>query len=202
MSTKLLGRGKYDLVEAARMIRRDPHTVARWTQAQPPLHSISASPHLTFLDLVSLYVISELRRRNVSIADIRRGGQYLAERLHTSYPFAHRDLASVGWSFFGKLGDWVDVGKRGQRAFPNTIESVLQPIAFGNDHLAQVWRPAKDVWINPLVQAGAPCINGTRVPTRLIADLVKAGEPLPAIAEDLNLDVSQVEAAVQYEEAA
>ena len=45
-STKLLGRGIYDLVEAARMIRRDPYTVARWTQGEHPLHVVPNSPRL------------------------------------------------------------------------------------------------------------------------------------------------------------
>ncbi len=201
-STKLLGRGIYDLVEAARMIRRDPYTVARWTQGEHPLHVVPNSPRFTFLDVISLYVISELRRRNVSMEDIRKGGEYLAEKRHIPYPFAHQQLATAGRAFLGNVGEWRDVGKRGQGTFEIIIQDVLRPIEFGSDELAAVWRPAEGVWVNPLIQAGAPCIDGTRVPTRLISDLAAVGERLSDISEDLALDISQLKAAVDYEDAA
>ena len=184
------------------MIRRDPYTVARWTQGEHPLHVVPNSPRFTFLDVISLYVISELRRRNVSMEDIRRGGEYLAEKRHIPYPFAHQQLATAGRAFLGNVGEWRDVGKRGQGTFEIMIQDVLRPIEFGSDELAAVWRPAEGVWVNPLIQAGAPCIDGTRVPTRLISDLAAVGERLSDISEDLALDISQLKAAVDYEDAA
>ena len=201
-SSKLLGKGIYDLVEAARMIRRDPYTVAQWTQEEEPLHAVPDSPFLCFLDVISLYVISEFRRRNVSVKEIRRGSEYLTDKLHIPYPFAHQQLATAGEAFFGKIGEWYDVGKRGQGTFETMIRDVLQPIEYGEEELAEIWRPAQGVWVNPLVQAGTPCIDGTRVPTRLVADLTAAGDTLSEIAKDFALDISQIKAAVDYEMAA
>lgn len=209
MPTQLLGRGIYDLVEAARMLQRDPYTIARWTQGAESLHPVS-QPSLCFLDVISLHVISRLRQENVPLKEIRRGGRYLANKLNTPYPFAHQQLATAGAAFFGTLPEndesglenWYDLGKWGQGSFQETIQDVLQPIAFGSDQLARVWRPAEGVLVNPLVQAGAPCIEGTRVPTRLIADLISRGESATAIANDLDLEISQVKAAIAYEKAA
>lgn len=201
-SDTLLGTGVYDLVDTARLIRRQPETVARWTQGEDPLHAVSEAAYFSFLDVVSLHVISELRNRGVSLGNIRRGGEYLAHRLDTRHPYAHRRLATVGRAFFGRLGEWYDIGMRGQGAFETVIEEALQPIEYGANDLAVIWRPATGVWINPLVQTGSPCIEGTRVPTRVVAGMVVAGDDPAEVAVDFALDISQVEAALQYEQAA
>ncbi|MDF1596282.1 MAG: DUF433 domain-containing protein [Acidimicrobiia bacterium] len=202
MADRLLGRGIYDLVETARLVRRDPDTIARWIRGKQPLYPVADTRFLSFLDVVSLLVVSELVERKVPKREIRAGADYLATKLKTSYPFAHEKLATAGAAFFGKVGDWVDVGKGGQGAFELVVRDLLRPIEYGSDQLAAVWRPRSGVWVNPAVQAGAPCIDGTRVPTRVIAELAEAEEDLEDIAEDLHLGVSEVEAALEYERAA
>lgn len=199
---QLLGRGIYDLVEAARLVGRDPETVARWTRGKQPLYPIDQTRFLSFLDVISLLVVSELVARGVPKKEIRAGADYLAKTLDTDHPFAHEELATAGAAFFGKFGAWVDVGKGGQGAFEIAVRDYLKPIEYGTDRLAAVWRPSAGVWLNPAVQAGAPCVDGTRVPTRVIAELADADEDLEDIAEDLHLQVSAVEAALEYEHAA
>jgi uncharacterized protein (DUF433 family) len=198
----LLGKGVYDVVDVAKILRRDPYTVARWTQGEDPLYHLPDSPLFCFLDVISLYVISELRRNHVSFEKIRRGSEYLNKKLDTPYPFAHQRLGTAGQAFFAEMEEWIDVGKYGQRAFQAMVQEALQPIKYGLGGLAAVWRPVSGVWINPLVQAGAPCIDGTRVPTQVVAALRAAGESPADIAEDLALDVSQINVAIEYEEAA
>ncbi len=201
ISDTFIGKGIYDQVDAARLIRRHPETVARWTDGKQSLHPVSPSAYLEFLDVISLYVISQLREREVSLNDIRRGREYLTERLQTPYPFAHRRLATVGTAFFGEIEQWVDVGRRGQGAFKTMITDVLAPIGYGSDGLASVWKPAPGVWINPLIQTGSPCIEGTRVPTRVLAEMAAAGDDPAEIADDYALELIQVEAALAYEQA-
>lgn len=202
MAEPLLGRGIYDLAEAARVVGRDPDTVARWTRGASPLHHVESDRIISFLDLISLWVISELIRCRVPRRQIRAGGEYVAKHVGTDYPFAHERLATVGAAFFSEFDEWVDVGRGGQRSFPAMIEELLSPIEFGPDLHASIWRPAKGVWLNPNVQAGAPCIDGTRVPTRVIADLTAVGDHIEDIADDLSLNVTQVRDALQYELAA
>ena len=198
----LLGRGIYDIAEAARIVGRHPETVARWTRGTDPLHHVEDDRIISFLDLISLWVISELARRGVPRPEIRAGGKYVAENVGTPYPFAHQKLATVGAGFFSEFEAWVDVGKGGQGSFPEVIEGLLNPIEFGPDLLASIWRPTNGVWLNPNVQAGAPCIDGTRVPTKVVASLKAVGEHVEDIADDLRLEVTQVHAALQYELAA
>lgn len=198
-----LNRGIYDVREAARLIRADVSTVARWMIAvnrQPPLIGDGSSSLLSFVDLISAYVVHELRRRRVPLDVIRSGGTHLREALHTNAPFAHERLATAGKAFFAHIEDWVDAGKGGQAAFQEVVMPLLKPIEYGADHLAAIWFPHDEVWINPRIQAGAACVTNTRVPTAMLAELLHAGEVLSDIADDFALDEEQVLAAVAFEE--
>ena len=197
----LLGRGIYDVVEVARLVGRDPETVDRWTSGRA-LHEVRTKPLYTFLDVISLWVISELVKRGVPKTEVRSGVEYLSDELETRYPLAHHSLATVGGAVFGEMGDWIDIGKRGQMAFHSAIKEYLSPLEYGTDGLASIWRPATGVWINPRVQAGAPCIDGTRVPTALMAALVGQDEDPEDIADEFEVGLAQVNAALEFERAA
>ena len=118
--------------------------------------------------------------------------------------FAGEALEALS-DFFAEIGGaWVDAGLGGQRAFTNMIEPLLRPIAFNEAHMAAIWRPATGVWINPAVQAGAPCVDGTRVPTGLLAWLVATGGGDPSAeieqaCDDYQLSETQVQQAVDFE---
>lgn len=198
----LLGAGIYDLTEAARLVGRAADTIARWVRGAEALHRVRDAKILNFLDIISLLVISELVRRRVPKPEIRRGGKYLSRKLDTNYPFAHKEIVTAGAALFGKFGDWVDIGKGGQLAFQVVIRKYLKPISYGGDDLASAWRPRPRILVNPAIQAGAPCIEGTRVPTLMIAELVESPEDYPQIAGDYRLTVEDVQAAVEYELAA
>lgn len=198
----LLGAGIYDLTEAARLVGRAADTIVRWVSGAGALHRVRDAKVLNFLDIISLLVISELVRRRVPKPEIREGGKVLSRQLNTDYPFAHKDIATAGAALFAKYGDWSDVGKSGQIAFQDAIREYLKPISYEGDGLASSWRPRSRILVNPAIQAGAPCIEGTRVPTLMIAELAETPEEYPQIAGDYRLTVEDVQAAVDYEMAA
>ena len=69
--------------------------------------------------------------------------------------------------------------------------------------MASIWRPHPGVWISPAVQAGTPCVEGTRVPSHLLASVLDPGEPdewdLIEVCNDYRLTAQQVRAALDYE---
>ncbi len=84
---------------------------------------------------------------------------------------------------------------------------LLKPIQFNDVGMAAIWRPRAEVWINPAVQAGEPCVDGTRVPTGLIARLLRAeddkapsDEDVAQVSDDYRLSVAQVRAALGFEQ--
>jgi uncharacterized protein (DUF433 family) len=158
----------------------------------------------TFVDLVSLLVMSELYKRGVSTDDLRAGGAFLVRELQTERPFAHETLATVGSEFYARLdaggvGAWYNAGRGGQGAFESIILPVLRPIEYGSDSMASLWRPHDRVWINPKVQAGTPCVDATRIPTAALADMASAEDDLEDLADDYEIDIADIRAAIGYE---
>ncbi len=201
-----LGRGIYDVKEIARLLNTGPARVTGWVSprsARPALLEGQLGGLFSFWDLISLRVIAELTHRRVPRRQIVRGAEHLSRALGTDRPFAHEDLATVGKAFFAQLsGDWEDVGLGGQLAFQTVIGPLINPITYNDKRMASIWRPHRHVWINPAVQAGAPCIEGTRVPTQLIAGLVGNDSSIAEIeniADDYCLTRDQVTAALDYE---
>jgi uncharacterized protein (DUF433 family) len=204
-NTALLGRGIYDPSEAARLVRVHPDVLARWTTGNHPLVEPAFGRFFDFEDLVSLLIVAQLWRRQVSTADIRRGIEALTQELGVSRPLAHIDapsrLATVGRAFFAHVGEWADAGKGFQLAFQPMIEPVLRPLEYATNGLANLWRPLQFVTASPAVQAGTPCIEMTRVPTSTVDGLVKVGEEIEDIAFDFDLEIEQIEAALRFEAA-
>ena len=163
----------------------------------------------SFWDLMSLRVIAELLDRGVKRDHILTGATHLAQSLGTNRPFAHKSLATVGAGFFADVEPgvgWENVGQGGQLAFQDVVVPLLEPITFNDEGMAAIWRPRAGVWINPAVQAGEPCLDGTRVPTGLIARLISADEDeapsdedIAEVSGDYRITVSQVRAALEFE---
>ena len=115
----------------------------------------------------------------------------MARSLGTNRPFAHESLATVGAGFFTEVESgvgWENVGQGGQLAFQAVVVPLLEPIEFNDEGMAAIWRPRAEVWINPAVQAGEPCVDGSRVPTGLIGPARKprkrATLPGPLFSQD------------------
>jgi len=67
-----------------------------------------------------------------------------------------------------------------------------------------IWTPHDSVWINPHVQAGAPCVEGTRVPTQQLAGLLGLADmpdddAIRRVCDDYRLTPAQVTSALEYE---
>jgi uncharacterized protein (DUF433 family) len=75
----------------------------------------------------------------------------------------------------------------------------LRPFEYGADHLARRWVPRRHIALDPAIQAGAPCVENTRVPTRVLWELRQVGEDVYDLADDYELPVEDVRAAIEWE---
>jgi uncharacterized protein (DUF433 family) len=60
----------------------------------------------------------------------------------------------------------------------------------------------KVVSITSGIFSGRPVIEGTRIPTAVIAQRYQAGEDVKALARDYRISKGKIEAAIKYENAA
>jgi uncharacterized protein (DUF433 family) len=206
MHRSVLGVGAYTVGTASHLLGIDEQSILRWgstSRRQPrallvPTHGWA----YTFHDLVSLAVIAVLLQREVPERQVRRALDELEELSGEPRPLARRDiveqLATAGRSIL--LND-LDLTQARQQVLLETLSAYLKPIEY-DDHtlLAQLWRPSKFVLVDPEIQVGRPCIDGTRVTTDVVASRVEQGEDLQVVADDLRLTVEQVLDAVSFEE--
>jgi uncharacterized protein (DUF433 family) len=57
----------------------------------------------------------------------------------------------------------------------------------------------RNVVINPYVSFGKPVIAGTGLPTRVVAERFKAGDPVAEIAADYGRKEEEIDDAIRYE---
>lgn len=202
----LLGRGIYDVGEIARLVRRSVDEVSTWSEGERCLLIPQERRVFSFFDLVSAAVVAELRRRGVPLEAVRDARQWLHAELDVPWPLAHavglEKLASAGRSvyFLSDCG-WLDAGQGGQLPFKTVVDPLIRHLQFDQaTAMAIRWRPMDGVVLDPAVQAGAPCVSGTRLTTELVAGLVAAGDDADDIADEYDVDVDLVRQALAYEE--
>jgi len=214
--------GIYELTEASRYLyvtapESSPHysTFHRWVRSGLPLPEGSSIPTrdltLTFEDLVSLRMIVTLRVAGFSLQHIRRVYQWLTEITGYRRPFALKDLWISQTEIFIEMEGLLSATRRGQyamefvkqwlshlrRPLEDTIDLTFKK--FDGKEVASSWTPYTYVVLDPLVQFGTPCIDGTRIPTKAIWSSFSGGDTLKAIARDYGVPLVKMESALEWE---
>lgn len=199
--------GIYPFPDAGRLLHSNPATLRSWvSKGLAPVGPPDAEGRelLSFHDLISLLVVRDLRRRGVSLRRISTAYCYMVSELGLERPFAHQRFWT--WSkdvFVRILLEGVELpvaaSRYGQISFADMLEESLRGVEYGPDLLASVWRPVPDVWINPRIRQGSPCVDGTRLDTWVLYDLHLAGESAEYLAGLYGLSIDQVSAGLEWE---
>jgi len=204
---RLVGLGVYDATEISFLLGTSTDRIVRWSLPDqrnlPAISSPYLDPFFTFEDLVSFAIALDLHRRGVSDKDLRNGVEALRHITDYSRPLANQTvigkLATSGRSFLIQHEDeWNDLGRGGQGTFKAVVRVYLRGVDFDQLGAANKWTAAKGVLIDPKIQAGTPCIAGTRIPTSTIRELLEE-ETIHEISDDLELSSDQVKAARDFE---
>lgn len=198
----------YTLADCARLLHEPKQTVREWTlKGLAPTRKAGQrfSPAAyNFDDFVSLYVVSELRRRGIPLQTIRAAELWLRETLGHQRPLARASLFSAAKEILVRLtadelpGPLVAASLSGQQAIEEAFDAVLESVEF-SDGSAICWRPSAGVEVSPLRQFGAPCIAGTGIQTATIYGFIRAGNEPERIAHLYELPVDRVNSAVVWE---
>lgn len=200
-----LNRGIYDAVEAAALLHVHPEWLVRWSVGPKAIIPPEFRPAFSFVDLISLRVVKQLWDRRVAADEIASAHRFLADEFEVDRPFAHRRAQESLATAEGKLlsildaDHVVDAGRSGQGVFRAVVEPVMKGLEYDDRYMANLWRPRDRIWLNPRVQAGAPCVDQRRIPTAQVAGMVALGDSPHDIADDFDLSLKDVEAAVQFE---
>ena len=213
----VFGRGIYDIPEAARYLQAAAHAdelypvssrkLIDWIRrglTSPELAEVHGRELLVeFDDLISLRIIAALRAVGVSWEEIRITNQWLREQTGHVRPFATEHLwAGQGQMYVEWTERLISGSRSGQIAF-DTLRQYLIPIhglKFDPaSKAAKSWEASDGVVLEPDIQFGAPCIKGTRIPTRTIVGMIEAGDSAHWVARAYGIDPEEVEIALGWE---
>ena len=209
--------GIYDVPEAARYLKAAEHGDAvypitstkliRWIRrglASRELVTVHGLELLiAFEDLISMRVIAALRGAGVSWSEIDRTEHWLRNEVGVQRPFASEIIwAGQGQIFADWTGRLLSASRHGQMAL-EILRRYLIPIhglEFAEaSPLATSWEPLAGIRLEPRVQFGAPCVKGTRIPTRTIWGMVAAGDSEDWISSAFEISIDDVYAACEWE---
>lgn len=214
---KLSESGIYTIPFAARLLSARPERVRSWVEgygkkALPVLiregPTIGGRAILSFLDLVECAWVRRFQAMGYSPRTIRKVALKLQETHETDHPFAwDKRFRGDGKSIFEDA-----VTEDGERRVLNLMNDdfeladIIEPslfaqIVYVND-LAREFIPSREhdqIICDPKIAFGRPVIRGTQIPTVKLYKAYLAEGGVSAVADDFNIPVAMVQAAVRFE---
>ena len=204
----MLGQGVYSLDELRRYVALggtpdDARQVTYWLgSVLNPVRRHPRRPDHSFSDLVSVFVVTELRRRGVSAATIRKAETWLRKKWETDRPFVSNEIQTDGRGIYVDdeliAGQIESADRQGQQVMRELVKDRLTHLHYA-DGTAAYWTPMAAILVDPRVQFGEPVIDGTRVPTAVLADAVRHFG-IEAAANRLDVPADAARSAVAFEE--
>lgn len=218
----LLERPLYDEVLAASVLGMPPSTLHWWLEGgerrgriyDPVLRpEPTGSKEVTWGELVEARYLRAYRTEfGVKLKELRGFIENLRERLGVRYPLAHsRPWVGDGRTLLIQAQEDARLDPKLRPCYsPATglvlltppAESFLQRVDFdseGDGVVVRLFPAGKEspVVIDPELRFGSPSVQG--ISTDIIAEMVRAGEPIERLATDYELSLDDVVAALDFE---
>lgn len=164
---------------------------------------------LSFVNLVEAHVLSALRREHaIHLPKVRTAIAYLRNQLQSRHPLADQQFETDGLDLFvQKYGQLINITRDGQLAMRNVLQSFLKRVKRDTQgapvKLYLFVRGAVEepfaVVVDPAVSFGRPVLEGTGIPTEILAQRYKAGDSYEQLVEDYGRPKEEIEEAIRYE---
>lgn len=182
----------------------------RWIRVglmSPELKNISGRElTISFEDLISMRVIAILRSLGVSWRKIHRAEDWLRDETGYQRPFAIERVWTETKDIFTEFHEgFIAASRGGQLAFTEMIGQYLQSvhdmifIPHNGINVAASWIPHEDVIMNPKIQFGEPCIEGTRMRTRILWQMSNGGDSIQYLMRAFSISENQIKHALEWE---
>lgn len=215
----------YSVTEAAKYVGLAPATLRSWVRGrhyrlkdglgyfEPPIQPPERGQgQLSFWNLVESHVLRALRvEHGVSMEAVRSALDYAEARLGIRHLLRHKDLGTrAGDLFIERYGELVNLTQSGQLALQRLLKDQLKHVEWNpHDSLAERLFPAITpfgrhdlIMIDPRIGFGRPVVRQAGVSTAVIASRIDAGESVPSVADDYDLDPETIEEVLIDERAA
>ena len=208
----------YSIAAAARFVDSSTSTLRAWFRGRsykvggksrhtsPILPTSTQGNPISFIDLIEAHVLTLVRREyGIPMKNVKAAAETL-QKLKGSLRFlAHEDFYADQKHLFLKIDDQlVSLSERGQHVDQQIISKGLQQLNYGEDGFASRFYPAfrgveqKDVFLDPEINFGRPCLAELGVSANVMADRFFAGETIANLAIDYGATRQQVETALRW----
>jgi len=158
---------------------------------------------INYKDLISLRAIASMRAKGMKHREIIVAEKVLKKWYGCEYPFANYQFwTAPPRDIFIKEEDLFLSASRHLQAAMDFFEEYLQPhhnMTFDIFGISASWRPHESILLDPQIQYGEPCIEGTRVPTQVIWSFNQAGDSVENLAFLYGIQQSRIEDAINWE---
>ena len=191
-----------------RFIEATTYHLSQWIRRglewDEPYRVSSRDRVITFADLVRLRMIALFRSRGIGYRAILGAEDYIRRLRGIPQPFITEEMWTARSDVFVRFSsELIAASQYGQLAFAELMSEFLAPanhgLLFASGGKPVQWHPYPAVLIDPEIQFGAPCIEGTRVETRSLWSLNQAGDGKETLAEAFQLRKEQVSDAIEWE---
>ena len=213
----------YPFIEAAHYLHMPVSTLRSWCIGQDykvsgrtmrfqPLIALDGDKNegLSFLNLVEAHVLAAIRRNHaIPLPKVREALVFMRVKLKTARPLVERSFQTDGVNLFvEELSSLVNVTREGQIEMKELLLAHLHRIERDTAGLPIRLFPftrtgtqerEAPVQIDPTIAFGRPSLRGRAVPTAVLADRFKAGEPMTELASDFGVTVDVIEDAIRCE---
>ncbi len=161
---------------------------------------------ISFEDLISMRVIATLRALGVSWKKIHKAEDWLRKQTDYPRPFAIERVWTETTDIFAEFHEgFIAASKGGQLVFTELVGDYLQSvqdmifIPHNGIRIADTWKPHPAVAMNPRIQFGEPCIEGTRIRTRILWQMWNGGDSTDYLERSFKLSEAQIDSALEWE---
>ncbi len=202
----------YSFGEAAHLAGVSTSTVRNWLfgytveeRRVSPLFRASQeqTTFCSFLHLIEIVVAARFRKvQHTSFETVRRAHNNAKTLYSIEYPFAHLQLESTGGHIIHMIvSDSLQaIDTPEQYTLPGLVRQTIDQLEFEFE-LASRWHPVGKkipIVVDPRVSAGLPVVEGRGVTVQTIEKRFNAGQSIPYIARDFELQDNIVEEIVRY----
>lgn len=202
----------YTLTEAAQIIHAPPTSFARWAHghrfkqrragewgwSEPILTGVREGRGFTvpFNALAEGFIVESFRRAGLPMARIRPAIEVLRNELGVENALLSEKLRTDGAEILIENGDReLVVVRNHQGVFRDVVAEYLQSIRYRDGFVEFVQLPTyerAEVIVDPRRNSGQPTIARLGVRVEDVVSRVRAGEPMPEVAEDFGLKKSEL----------
>ena len=221
---------RYAFSEAGRILGVQSQTVGNWFRGYrrgakhygplfgQTLGVVKPRSKISYLELVEAKIVAACRSHGISAVRIRRAREFAQVHLDAEFPFATRQFTTDGSRVLYEFQEneegrpdgpmFVDIGSAAaQTVLPGYIREVVDLFEFATDGVdwpTCFYPRGRDVplSVDPTFRSGQVTIVNRGIPAESVWRRWLAEEPRWFIAQDLEIDLTAVDAAIAFRSAA